>query len=107
MGGGGTSRPRSEANLGHNRPFRTKIITPVHMYYFAMLCAIGMVGGEDDQLAKRLTDAETRRIAADLLGQVQFQLHGQVHFDLVIEEMRPPAEQQVQEVRRGRIGQSS
>ncbi len=69
---------------------------------FAMLCAIGMVGRDDDQLAKRLTEAETRRLAAEVQGQLQFQLQLQ----LVIEEMRPTAEQQVQEMRRARIAEA-
>jgi hypothetical protein len=90
------------------------------VYSLAILCAIGMVGRDDDQLAKRLSEAETRRIEAALQGQVQrqlqFQVQGQLQFqvqglgqaqiDLVIVEMRRTAEQQVQETRRARIAEA-
>jgi hypothetical protein len=73
---------------------------------FAFLCAIGMVGRDDDQPTKRLTDAEMLRIKAALQFQEQGQVLGQVKFQLVIEDFRQKAEQQVQETRRARIAEA-
>ena len=90
------------------------------LHAFAMLCAIGMVGPDDDQAAKRLAEAERRRIEAALQAQVQFQeqvqiqaqlqfaLQAQAHVEIhfVMEDMRRMEEQHVQETRRARIAEA-
>ncbi len=88
------------------------------LHAFAMMCAIGMVGQDAD----RPTDEETRRLAAELQVQIQeqgplqvqfqIQIQGQLQLQLqgegqlVIELMRPTAEQQVQETRRARLAEA-
>jgi hypothetical protein len=77
-------------------------------YEFAMVCALIMVGRDDDQVAKRLADVEMLRIKAALQeqGQLQFQVQGQVELRLVVEELRRTEEQRVQETRRARIAEA-
>ena len=71
------------------------------LHAFAMLCAIGMVGRDDEQLAKRLAEAEMRLIEARLqLQEAQWQVQ------LAMEQKRPTAEQRVQETRRARVAEA-
>jgi hypothetical protein len=76
------------------------------LHAFAMLWAIGMVGWDDDQPAKKVTDAEILRIVAEVRFQEQVQFQGEGEFQLVIEDFRQKAEQQVQDTRRARIAEA-